>query len=129
MPKFGSQSLKNLATCRPDLQLLFNVVVRKFDCSILVGHRSQAEQDMAFEDGKSKLEYPKSKHNRTLSEAVDIAPCPINWDDRNRFYFFAGYVKRVAEELGIRVRWGGDWDSDTDLNDQNFNDLVHWELI
>ncbi len=32
-----------------------------------------------------------------------------------RFYFFAGIVKGIAWELGIGVRWGGDWDSDNDL--------------
>jgi hypothetical protein len=30
--------------------------------------------------------------------------------------------------MGIGLRWGGDWDSDKDFSDQNFDDLVHWEL-
>ena len=41
---------------------------------------------------------------------------------------FAGYVQGVAEQLGIKIRWGGDWDSDFDFKDQTFNDLVHFEL-
>ena len=35
---------------------------------------------------------------------------------------------RVAQDLDIPIRWGGDWDSDNNLNDQNFMDLVHFEL-
>ena len=34
-----------------------------------------------------------------------------------------------AVELGIRLRWGGDWDGDNELRDQTFNDLVHFEVI
>ena len=30
--------------------------------------------------------------------------------------------------MGIDLIWGGDWDGDTDLNDNNFDDLVHFEL-
>ena len=31
--------------------------------------------------------------------------------------------------LGIKLRWGHDWDGDIDLNDQKFNDGPHYELI
>jgi peptidoglycan L-alanyl-D-glutamate endopeptidase CwlK len=27
------------------------------------------------------------------------------------------------------VRYGGDWDGDKDINDQTFNDTVHFELV
>ena len=53
---------------------------------------------------------------------------PIDWEDRERFSYFAGFVKGVAWRLNIRVRWGGDWDGDTELSDNNFDDLVHFEL-
>jgi len=48
--------------------------------------------------------------------------------------YFAGYVKGVATMLykngtiKSRIRWGGDWDSDTDLKDNTFNDLPHFEI-
>ncbi|NIA28350.1 MAG: M15 family peptidase [Actinobacteria bacterium] len=128
MPKFGNESRKNLATAHPDLQLLFNAVVRDFDCSVLCGHRTQAEQDGAYRNKHSKLKFPNSKHNRQPSMAADVVPYPINWENMNRFYFFGGYVKKTAEMLGIKIRWGGDWDSDTLTDDQAFMDLPHFQL-
>jgi peptidoglycan LD-endopeptidase CwlK len=35
----------------------------------------------------------------------------------------------IAKELGIKVRWGNDWDMDGDLNDQKFIDSPHFELV
>ena len=30
--------------------------------------------------------------------------------------------------MGIPVRWGGDWDDDTEVKDTGFKDLPHFEL-
>lgn len=46
-----------------------------------------------------------------------------------RFYYLGALVRKTAEVLNITIRWGGDWDSDTDFFDQTFNDLVHFELV
>ena len=46
-----------------------------------------------------------------------------------RFYDFGGYVVGAAYRLGIPLRWGGDWDRDHDVfDDQRFQDLVHFEI-
>ena len=129
MPYFSKISTDRLSTCDLRLQLLFQEVLKGYDHSILVGHRSEKEQEKAFAEKKSQLHWPESKHNRTPSRAVDAAPFPWNPDDCKRFYHFAGYVKGVADKMGIRIRWGGDWDGDNDFSDNNFNDLVHFELI
>jgi len=63
------------------------------------------------------------------SLAVDVAPYPIDWNDRERFCYFAGYVKGIAKSLGTELRWGGDWDRDTQVKDNNFDDLPHFELV
>ncbi len=34
----------------------------------------------------------------------------------------------AAHDLGIELRWGGDWDRDAEFDDQTFNDLPHFEL-
>ena len=128
MPKFGKRSKMRLATCDDELQNLFYEVVKYFDCSIIIGHRGEKDQNKAFKEGKSKVRYPKGKHNSDPSNAVDVAPYPIAWDDKERFIYFGGFVKGVALEMGISLRWGGDWDNDTQLSDQKFNDLVHFEL-
>ena len=129
MPSFGRASRNRLATCHDDLQRLFGAVVVSFDSSVLAGHRGQAEQDRLFAEGKSKLKYPDSKHNKYPSMAVDVAPCPVDWSDTSRFYYFAGFVKATALSMGITIRWGGDWNSNFVTNDQTFMDLPHYELV
>jgi len=128
MPQFGTLSRTRLATAHLDLQRLFEEVVKHYDCTVITGFRPKDEQDRAVADGLSKTPWPQSKHNRQPSLAVDVAPYPIDWKDTKRFYHFGGYVTGVAEKMGIPIRWGGDWDSDNDLNDQTFMDLVHFEL-
>lgn len=129
MPSFGEHSMAALETAHPNLQLLFKEVVKGFDCTVLEGHRTKEAQEEAVRTGRSKVHWPNGKHNQEPSLAVDVAPYPINWNDRERFYYFAGYVKGVAYRMGISIRWGGDWDSDTQVHDQTFFDLPHFELV
>ena len=129
MPKFSKVSLQRLETCHADLQKICKEVIKYYDISILYGHRNRTDQDQAFEDGASKLKYPKSKHNQMPSLAVDIAPYPIAWEKEKSFYYLAGMIKAEAEKLGVKIRWGGDWDGDGDLSDQTFFDLVHYEIV
>ena len=128
MPRFGKTSKNRLGTCEEDLINLFNEVIKHFDCSVLEGHRGQAKQDKYFNEGKSKLKYPKGRHNASPSRAVDVVPYPIDWNDTDRMYYFAGIVKGIAISMGIKIRWGGDWDGDTEVQDTNFKDLPHFEL-
>ena len=129
MPKFGKTSQARLATCHPDLQLLMKALIKHVDVSILCGHRTEAEQNKAYREGASTKKFPKSKHNQLPSLAVDIAPWPIDWKDRGRFYMVVGYVRRLADELGIKIRCGGDWDGDLNTDDQRLHDLPHIELV
>jgi len=135
MAKFGKRSDERLNSSHPDLQKIFTEVVKGFDCSILCGHRSKADQDKAVEERRSKAAWPSSKHNSMPSMAIDAAPYPIDWRDLKRFYMFGGYVLAIASqlyeagEISHRLRWGGDWDLDTEVSDQRFNDLPHFELI
>lgn len=128
MNKFSKRSADKLATCHDDLQMVMNEVIKHIDITILQGIRSKEEQDEFFRTGKSKVQWPNSKHNSTPSMAVDVAPYPIDWNDKRRFDYLAGFVKGVASQMGIEIRHGGDWDSDNDFNDQTFHDLPHFEL-
>ena len=96
MPSFGRTSRKRLDTCEDALQVLMNQVVKDFDCSITVGHRGKEAQEKAYSEGKSKKKWGQSKHNSYPSRAVDVAPYPIDWDDRDRFHFFAGFVMALT---------------------------------
>jgi len=128
MPSFGKKSQERLNTCDPRLVELFEIVVEDFDCTVIEGYRDKEAQNRAFDEGKSKLKFPKGNHNKYPSLAVDVAPYPIDWEDRDRFHYFAGFVKGIASQLGLEIRWGGDWDSDTQTRDNNFDDLPHFEV-
>lgn len=128
MPRFGKRSIGRLQTCDQKLQELFYEVVKHFDCSIIEGHRGEERQNKAYADGKSKVKYPNGKHNQNPSIAVDVAPYPIDWSDRDRFHYFGGFVLGVAKEMGMNIRWGGDWNQDTETKDNKFDDLVHFEI-
>ena len=128
MPRFGSRSINRLKTCDQKLQELFYEVVKHFDCSIIEGNRGEERQNKAYADGKSKVKYPNGKHNKFPSGAVDVAPYPIDWSDRDRFHYFGGFVLGVAKQMGMNIRWGGDWNQDTETKDNKFDDLVHFEI-
>lgn len=140
MPKFSQQSKYQLSTCDIRLQDIFNEVILKYDCKILEGHRTKELQNKYYSEGKSKVQWPNGEHNKLPSKAVDVVPYPVDWGDNAkttsskwktlaRFYHFAGYVLRVADEKNIKLRWGGDWDSDKIFTDQSFDDLPHFELL
>lgn len=134
MPKFGKRSRTNINECHEDLQIVFNEVIKHFDCTAIDGHRPEVEQTKAYLKGNSRVQWPNSKHNSKPSMAADVIPYPIDWKDVKRMRYFAGFVVGIAHNLhesgmiNHLVRWGGDWDKDTDLNDQKFNDLPHFEL-
>lgn len=122
----GSASKAKLERAHPKLQRLFAEVDRLIskrrliDLTILCSHRGEAEQNQALRDGNSTKAWPDSKHNKLPSEAVDMAPYPIDWNDRERFALLAGYVLAVADSLDIEVDVGALW--------KKFPDLPHVEL-
>lgn len=133
MYKFSETSLKKLETCHPDLQKLMKSALSNsiIDFGISVGERNQKEQDEAYRTGKSKLPYPKSKHNSNPSMAVDIFAFvngKVTWELKY-YYFIAGVVFTEAKRLGIKIRWGGNFNSNSDFSDDAFIDAVHFELV
>tara|TARA_B100001094_G_scaffold275248_1_gene282677 strand:+ start:149 stop:541 length:393 start_codon:yes stop_codon:yes gene_type:complete len=129
MPRFGKRSNVNLASCDERLQKVFNEVIKHVDCSVLEGHRGEERQNKLQEEGKSKVRYPDGRHNASPSNAVDVAPYPIDWDDRERFHLFAGFVLGVASGMGYTLRWGGDWNMNFEVDDNKFDDFPHFEIL
>ena len=128
MPSFSQASLRELATLHPDLRMVLREAIKRVDFSVLEGFRGEEKQNKAFDEGKSKLRWPQGRHNVWPSRAVDIAPWPIDWTDTERFVLLAGYILAVADRLGVKLRWGGDWDSDWKLKEEKFRDYGHFEL-
>lgn len=130
-----------LEQCDGQLRLLFQEVNEIVPVDILPSTIRTLEQQREFvAKGTSKT--MNSKHlisaEHPLSRAVDAGPFPMRWPqegskdywkDWARLYYFAGVVRAKAAELGISIRYGGDWNGNFELKDENFFDGVHFELI
>ena len=132
MYKFSNVSQARLDQAHPHLRLIMETAIKIVDFSVLETVRDEKTHKRYIARGVTKVPYNKTKHKPNkngLSEAIDIAPYPIDWNDTQRFYYLAGIIKGIARMLNIELRWGGDWDNDNDFKDQSFNDLVHFELL
>ena len=128
MPRYSKKSKERLKSCDKRLQDVFNEVIKHVDCSILEGHRSKERQNKLYDEGLTKVKYPNGRHNSSPSKAVDVTPYPVDWEDRERQTLFAGFVIGIARGMGIRLRWGGDWDMDFQVMDNRFDDFPHFEV-
>ena len=124
MPRFGKRSKQRLKGVKPELVNVLNELVKIMDVTIIEGLRTEARQMELLAQGKSKTKY--SKHLE--GKAVDLAPYPIDWKDRDRFHYMGGMIRGIAKQLNVPVRWGGDWDGDGEVKDNGFDDLVHVEI-
>lgn len=135
MPKFSQSSKSKLGTCHQDLQVLFNDIIKDWDCTIVYGHRSVEEQQGLFAKGRFKpgdiVTYcdgvnKVSKHNHYPSLAVDVVPYPSLFSDIEEIKRFAAFVLDRAKDLkrdgyiDSDIQWGGSW--------QNFKDYPHYQI-
>lgn len=128
MPNFGPKSWSNLETCHSDLILIAKLAIEHFNFSVIWGFRNEEQQNQAFHEGYSKKKWPLSKHNKVPSLAMDLAPYPIDWDDRDRFIYLAGFIMNIAMRNNIDLLWGGDWNMNFVIKDERFQDLGHFEI-
>ena len=146
MPSWSSISQEMLDTVKPDVVQVLNVVIRFFDMKIIFGRRTTFEQQGLFAAGVTTKDgvTEKSKHQADppeLSDAVDVVPYPVQWPGEDgiseaermhrlkRFHVMAGLILGAAMVLGIRLRWGGDWNMNWRYDDQKFHDLGHFEML
>lgn len=141
MNQWGEKSLVHYETLHRDLQYLCDTVLRYHDCSIIYGHRDEQTQNDLFVAGKSKLIYPKSRHNKYPSEAVDLIPYRKGYNPygtpQEQAYgkYFCGLVLGIADMLLLEghmryaIRWGGNWSTKRDKRLASFYDGYHFELV
>lgn len=144
--KFGGRSSDKLATVHPLLRECAELALRRspYDFTIIHGWRGEELQNALFESGASTKRFPDSRHNKTtdsqligvdkttISDALDFGPWikrTVPWNDTHVFAVIAGCFFAAAEELGITLRWGGDWDSDGSTKDQTLMDWGHLEIM
>jgi len=138
--QFGEVSKAKLQTCHPKVWGITNRALQLsvYDFTIIHGYRGKDVQNALFDSGVSKKRFPHSLHNvvdehsQPSSLAIDFAPWvknAIDWEDTRIFCVVAGSFFAAAQDLGVRIRWGGDFDSDGSTLDQTFLDFGHIELI
>tara|TARA_R100001443_G_scaffold26941_2_gene40267 strand:+ start:1765 stop:2145 length:381 start_codon:yes stop_codon:yes gene_type:complete len=125
MYKFGKRSKERLKGVDSRLVNVLNELIKIMDVTIIEGLRSEKRQKELLAKGATKVKY--SKHME--GKAVDLAPYPIDWNDREMFHYMGGMLRGLGKSMGVKIRWGGDWDSDGDINDNKFDDLVHVEVL
>ena len=149
MYSFGERSRRELATCKKELRSVMELAIKRsaVDFGITQGERTVEEQKRFFLQGASKIDpdrytpqelVKKAKHIvnefEPKSRAVDIyifvkGRKDLAFDERYVIYV-AGVIESCARELGVPMRWGGNWDMDGEIiTDQRFQDLVHFELL
>ena len=129
MPTLSKKSLERLGECDERIQKIIHEVIKHYDCTVTCGYRGKEEQEQAVREGKSKVHFPNSKHNTLPSKAIDVIPYPVDWNDTKRFMHFAGFVQGIAVSMGIKIRWGGDFNGDLNFKNDSFVDMPHFELV
>jgi len=113
----GSRSKQKLEGVHSDLVKVVEraIEITEQDFSVIEGMRTIERQKKLLADGKSTT--MNSRH--LTGHAVDLAPYPMSWDWKY-FYPIADAMKEAAEELDVKIVWGGDWKS--------FPDGPHFQL-
>jgi len=125
MPRFGKTSKKRLEGVDTKLVNVLNELIKIMDVTIIEGLRTEERQKELLKKGATKVKYSTQMEGK----AVDLAPYPIDWKNRDGFHYMGGMIRGIAKQLNVKVRWGGDWDSDGDVKDNGFDDLVHVEIL
>lgn len=144
---FGKRSLENLRGVHPDLVKVMIEAIKysPIDFTIFSGVRTLQEQKDLYAlgrtkvnpDGKSKSKplgnivtnangvNNKSNHqvkSDNFGHAIDFVPYvngTLDWNTGRNFSSIANHIKNTANNLGIKISWGGNW---------KFKDLPHIEL-
>jgi len=104
------------------------------DFMVAEGLRTIERQRELYAQGRTK---PGKKVTWTLHSkhiegtAVDLVPVingKADWETLAHFNTLAKAVMQAAKELGVKVRWGADWDMDGIPREEGEHDSPHFEL-
>lgn len=125
--KLSKSSKQKLATIKPELRKVCEKCFETlpFDVTVLEGIRTLERQKELFAAKKSKT--MNSKH--LTGDAVDLAPYPIDWNNKDRFHQLARHMIKAGKDVGVFVVWGGTWTGDADDKAANFYDGPHFQLV
>lgn len=129
MGNFSKRSLDNLKGVHPNMVKVLSVAIKStpIDFTITEGVRTVARQQQLYAQGRTtkgiivtNLDGVKKKSNHQPKQdgyghAVDLYPFyngSVQVQDKDvipKLKDIAVHIKKIAEELGIPITWGGDW--------------------
>lgn len=114
----GERSKKNLTGVHPKLVEVVKLALElsSVDFTVIEGLRTKERQAELMKQGFTRT--LKSRH--IIGQAVDIVPLPVDWNNPKPFHLVAGAMKKAAAQLGVKITWGGDFNS--------FKDLPHYQI-
>jgi peptidoglycan L-alanyl-D-glutamate endopeptidase CwlK len=135
---FGKTSIGRLRGVHPAMVAVVLLALRKSpqDFSVLEGVRTEQRQRLLYAQGRTTpgdvvtwtLNSPHIPKDDGYGHAVDLTPYPLDWKDTAAFDRVAQAMFAAAEELGVKIRWGADWDSDGNPRERGESDSPHFEL-
>ena len=129
MASLDKGSAHRLSLAHLLLQRLFIEVVKQMPIVILDSQRGKAAQELAFRLGRTKAHFGQSAHNWSPSVALDVCPLPVDWKNTKPFILLGQkIILPIAAAMRIPIRWGADWNMNSNLRDESFVDMPHYEL-
>ena len=118
--KLSDKSLRRLEGVHPDLVKVVKraIEITPVDFVVVEGLRTKSRQAYLLDAGKSRT--MNSYH--LTGHAVDIAPIvdgKVSWDWKF-FHPMAAAMQKAADELGVKLTWGGSW--------KTFPDGPHFQI-
>lgn len=136
---FGKSSLTALQGVHPLLIAVVAVALKKstVDFKVLEGVRTKERQAELYAQGRTKpgkivtwtLNSRHFAQNDGYGRAVDLLPAPYDWKDLANFDAVAKAMFEAADELGVKIRYGADWDMDGIYRERGETDSPHFELV
>lgn len=134
--KLSKTSIERLAGVDGRLVDLMHLAIERtpvdFGIAWMGGLRNATEQHELYLAGRSEKDGYRNKSKHQSGDAVDIIPY-VGGEytyDRKYYLLVLGAVWACAEELGVKLRSGANWDGDDYwIDDQKFNDVGHIELL
>lgn len=136
--KFGPNSLAKMAGIDARLEAIAKRALQLSSCDLTIveGLRTKERQAYLYSKGRT-IPGPivtwtlNSKH--CLGKAIDIAPLNgrgiIPWNDKEAFKEMASCVFAAADQLGVKIRWGSDWNMNGVAYEKGEYDGPHFELV
>lgn len=136
----GSKSLSKLEGVHPNIVKVVKraAALSSQDFTVLEGVRTPARQKELYAQGRTTpgpvvtwvLTSNHFVNKKTgFGHAVDLCPWPIDWNTPAKFDAISKVMFQAAKDLGVKIRWGADWDRDGKPRERGETDSPHFELV